>query len=929
MMLLACLTLGALQQQAPPPPPPQVLPCELRWVFEDPPGVVPCRIELASSKPEGVKWPANKPDSVDFLDRALGDGHRLLAAIDFTQEPPILWLDRDLDGDLLDEAEEVFVKKGDQYFFTQTVFLPLPGREEEQDCSLTLSCSSLNPVATLRLLLRLHRRGEVLMEDRVREFVLVDEEHRLDPTQQDRWLVLFDADADGVFRSPHGSPEHLHPGQEVRLRRSRWAFEIGAGLMDPLTWRTVEQELPDTIGQWQPVSPSNAPKPIQGRAETFDRWHAHYRNHGLDPLQQRLLAVHGLEQVGTSAAAQLLLLIAQEDPLSAMRKAAVLALAHEEYAEVLPQLSALLDGPTEELQLELCRTLLLLGDESPEEVLLDLIDSELDPVAGGAARLLAECASDKARKAVVRLVKSSSPWLRQQAYEGLRASEQGPGSDLAMELLEMEDPRMRAMAIQDLRQLDPDAARKFLWREKEGAYAQPDPYRRARLLALLDLGDETSLLAAFRMVAQESYPWVQKQEIQLLAGLRTVDAEKAAAKALKSRKEEERNLAVTVRGRIGGQVSASLLARQLKKEKSERVIDSLLQGLGGCGGEEATEALIKKAKKRGSTRLHAIQALAEFGMKEPTARAFLLELLESRYWEDQVLAIRALGDSEDSDLASRLHDFLQEDVWQVRMAAVVALGKLRHPDSIAPLIRSYQQEGRERLKLAFGQALFRLTGNSPHLGASDWQNWWSTVGDQFRMADEIPVPVRGDRGGTVSRKGFYGMSLESDHVVLVIDKSGSMEAMAAKDDLMEQPGSRLAQAIANAQRSLETLSDESWVNVVLFSSGVFPWKDELVQLKKSNRAALLDFLEGQRPDGGTDLYDGIEAALLMEGVDRIIVLSDGAPSGGAFQTEEDIVREVRRLNISRGIAIDCVALGMRSPLLRRLAEEHGGRYLER
>jgi len=118
-------------------------------------------------------------------------------------------------------------------------------------------------------------------------------------------------------------------------------------------------------------------------------------------------------------------------------------------------------------------------------------------------------------------------------------------------------------------------------------------------------------------------------------------------------------------------------------------------------------------------------------------------------------------------------------------------------------------------------------------------------------------------------------------------------------------------------------------NVVLFSNGVQHWKPQLLELNKRNRKSLMNFLDVQGPDGGTNLFDGLAFALKQKDADRILLLSDGEPTVGAIVETEEILREVRRLNMARNIVIDCVALGIQSPLLKRLADENGGRYVER
>ena len=100
-------------------------------------------------------------------------------------------------------------------------------------------------------------------------------------------------------------------------------------------------------------------------------------------------------------------------------------------------------------------------------------------------------------------------------------------------------------------------------------------------------------------------------------------------------------------------------------------------------------------------------------------------------------------------------------------------------------------------------------------------------------------------------------------------------------------------------------------------------------MTSKSRAALTTHLLRQKPTGGTNLYDGLEEALIDREVDTILLLSDGIPVGGRYVSTPDILRAIRRLNQTRRVVIHCVSLGRDSPLLRSLAEEHGGQYVRR
>ena len=57
--------------------------------------------------------------------------------------------------------------------------------------------------------------------------------------------------------------------------------------------------------------------------------------------------------------------------------------------------------------------------------------------------------------------------------------------------------------------------------------------------------------------------------------------------------------------------------------------------------------------------------------------------------------------------------------------------------------------------------------------------------------------------------------------------------------------------------------------------------------------------------------------------------SDGSPGSGKFVAHDDILREIRKLNQTRRIAIHCISLGNDSDLLRALASQNGGTYAVR
>ena len=75
---------------------------------------------------------------------------------------------------------------------------------------------------------------------------------------------------------------------------------------------------------------------------------------------------------------------------------------------------------------------------------------------------------------------------------------------------------------------------------------------------------------------------------------------------------------------------------------------------------------------------------------------------------------------------------------------------------------------------------------------------------------------------------------------------------------------KLERAVSETLKVVEKLDRKARVNVILFESAIHPWQKKLVPLTPTARTALASYLEGQHPTGGTNLYDGLEMALLTE-----------------------------------------------------------------
>jgi hypothetical protein len=399
-------------------------------------------------------------------------------------------------------------------------------------------------------------------------------------------------------------------------------------------------------------------------------------------------------------------------------------------------------------------------------------------------------------------------------------------------------------------------------------------------------------------------------------------------KELSSRETERRLLAAEVLAGIPADGISTDLAKRLKREKDPAVREAVVDALGEQADPTTAPTLLKAAREKGAVRAAALRALARIGIVNRDIRKLFVKLLRAKSPVDRILAIDAVGQAGEMDLAKKVLESVDHKAWQVRLAVVEALRKLRSRDWVRPLIDRLEDEDVRRIRVLTGETLFEHTGTNLYDEHALWERWWADHGETFEVPGEIPTLPVEEAGGSVGV--FYGLPVDSERVIFVIDQSGSMSATDVSSKAgREERKNRLEVAVMETQAAVHNLSRRAMVNVILFHSTIHPWRKTLSPLNPKNRADLRKHLGRQNPTGGTNLYDGLEQALEDPNVDTIMLLSDGVPGAGRFVSTGAILREVRRRNQTRRIAIHCVSLGRDSDLLKRLAAENGGRYVRR
>ena len=107
-----------------------------------------------------------------------------------------------------------------------------------------------------------------------------------------------------------------------------------------------------------------------------------------------------------------------------------------------------------------------------------------------------------------------------------------------------------------------------------------------------------------------------------------------------------------------------------------------------------------------------------------------------------------------------------------------------------------------------------------------------------------------------------------------------------------------------------------------------PWTGSLPELTPETLADAKTFVERFRAGGGTNLFGGVSAAFEDQDADTIYVLSDGEPTVGDIRDPGAIRSTIAGWNARRGVKIHCISVGDDLAVLRWLAEDSGGTYLQ-
>ncbi|MBL8858248.1 MAG: HEAT repeat domain-containing protein [Planctomycetes bacterium] len=500
------------------------------------------------------------------------------------------------------------------------------------------------------------------------------------------------------------------------------------------------------------------------------------------------------------------------------------------------------------------------------------------------------------------------------------------------------------------------------------------------LLASTPKGEDQTLQDFKKYYKTYKVTVMRVEAVHALEGVEDPGVIDVLAPILKDCEPEVQRVIVKIFGKFKERPAVDRMLETLKSEKNDIVRSTLLEGLAagkypGCA--EAITPLL--GDKSWPVRRQAIKALAAPG--DAAVAEKILPLCDDSEVAVRSDAIDALTAFNSPLVVPKAIVGINDGDRRVRGSSLKALGKIRHADSIEPLIaRLAVEDGVLRPEIA--EALANLTGNEFGIDAPKWASWWAEnkAGYKLPTPDAIAylrshrVAKTGGSGFDYSKSGpvvFLGQPTLSKSILFVIDVSGSMEAEITEKDRFsdgEYPSfQRIDIVKTELMRVIERLEANVNFNIIAFATKVDPWKQKLMPANVLNKSAAKDWVKGLYAIGGaskadlataglvgsanlemgkTNTFGALMAALNVKtgkdaprtggetkdyrvDVDTIFFLSDGRPTVGDFVDPDDILREVKLVNDLRKVVIHTIAIGeFQKDFMKKIAEQNSGVFVD-
>jgi HEAT repeat protein len=257
----------------------------------------------------------------------------------------------------------------------------------------------------------------------------------------------------------------------------------------------------------------------------------------------------------------------------------------------------------------------------------------------------------------------------------------------------------------------------------------------------------------------------------------------------------------------------------------------------------------------------------------------------------------------------------------VRLCAAEYLASDRWRGAALRLVDMLESEKQLRARWRIVELLRGMSGLAHRLDARPWREWAQALPENWQ-GESKPAPKFDDADKTVS---FAGLPILSERVCFLIDLSGSVW-QKNKDGK-----TRKSVIDDELKKALEALPPSTEFNVIPYTAAPIPWQPALVPADKKNVAKALEFFTSRKDTGTGNFWDAYLVALDDPKVDTIVMLSDGAPTGGHRWNLTLMRQLMAEHNRFRRVALDAVLADAKGRIVeewRGMCADSGGHLVE-
>lgn len=512
---------------------------------------------------------------------------------------------------------------------------------------------------------------------------------------------------------------------------------------------------------------------------------------------------------------------------------------------------------------------------------------------------------------VARRVANETGEIRLHAWQGLRQYPLKETEALWRNALNDSDPLVKGMGMIALSPL------KEVRLQDVARQALIDPNAESLVkyasVTVLQVAGGAASTRVFVAVAGTSDPTLRRL---LSEALGSMTDEKSATEIYAALRHADPGVRI-VMARALGRLKHRNAADRLSEPLRDKVLDVRGAALESVAErrDPNSEALLHREAQGTNEESAAVAISLLVGYPSEATTALLLKLAGGTKTGVAIPALDALGDLHPLEALPAFEKALKAKEWPVRVSAVRGLSKARKRESIEILVeRVDKEEGRMLAEIV--DALRALTGKPFGYAPGQWKEWWLGARDAFVVPEKGQAVI----SSQVNMTTYHGVPVLSNRMVFLVDISGSMSEATGAESRMEQSKKELL-------RVLGQLGAGAQLNLIFFDERIEPWRKALAPIRQNLKEAQA-LVSKLAPRGSTNIFDALEAAFVLhKEADTIYLLSDGDPTNGRIIDQEDILREIRKMNRLRQIVIHTISFGS-SGFMKALADQNGGRYVE-